>query len=132
MANEQTYFLITCVAMVLFMTPGLAFFYGGLVRASSVVSMMMMSFGALALVSLLWISFGYAMAFSGEGPGNYIGIDGVIGIDLSNLFLSQFTQERMSFDLVFAAFQGTFAAITVALISGAIADRARFGTWMVF
>ena len=132
MANEQTYFLITCVAMVLFMTPGLAFFYGGLVRASSVVSMMMMSFGALALVSLLWISFGYAMAFSGAGSENFFGIDGVVGIDLSNLFLAEFTKERMSFDLVFAAFQGTFAAITVALISGAIADRARFGTWMVF
>lgn len=132
MQNDQIYFLITCVAMVLFMTPGLAFFYGGLVRASSVVSMMMMSFGALALVSILWIAFGYAMAFSGTNSPQYYGIDGVIGIDVQNLFLSEFTKERMSFDLVFAAFQGTFAVITVALISGAIADRARFGSWMIF
>lgn len=132
MQHDQIYFLITCIAMVLFMTPGLAFFYGGLVRASSVVSMMMMSFGALALVSILWIAYGYAVAFSGAGHNGYFGIDGVVGIDSNNLFLSEFLDERMSFDLVFAAFQGTFAVITVALISGAIADRARFGSWMVF
>ena len=132
MQNDQIYFLITCIAMVLFMTPGLAFFYGGLVRASSVVSMMMMSFGALGLVSILWIAYGYAMAFSGAGSASYFGIDGVVGIDLDSMFLNKFLDERMSFDLVFAAFQGTFAVITVALISGAIADRARFGSWMVF
>lgn len=114
------------------MTPGLAFFYGGLVRASSVVSMMMMSFGALALVSILWIAYGYAIAFSGAGTSGYLGVDGVLGIDIENLFLHKFLDERMSFDLVFAAFQGTFAVITVALISGAIADRARFGSWMLF
>lgn len=114
------------------MTPGLAFFYGGLVRASSVVSMMMMSFGALALVSILWIAYGYAIAFSGAGTSGYLGVDGVLGIDLESLFLNKFLDERMSFDLVFAAFQGTFAVITVALISGAIADRARFGSWMLF
>lgn len=132
MNNDATFFLITCVAMVLLMTPGLAFFYGGLVRASSVVSMMMMSFGALALVSLLWIAFGYAMAFSGSGDENYLGIDGVIGINPDNIFLAGLLGERLSFELIFAAFQGTFAAITVALISGAIADRARFGSWMIF
>ena len=118
--------------MVLLMTPGLAFFYGGLVRASSVVSMMMMSFGALALVSLLWIAFGYAMAFSGASDANYIGFDGVLGINPDNIFLNGLLGERLNFDLTFAAFQGTFAAITVALISGAIADRARFGSWMIF
>ncbi len=132
MQNDQIYFLITCIAMVLFMTPGLAFFYGGLVRASSVVSMMMMSFSALALVSILWIAYGYAIAFSGAGTSGYLGVDGVLGIDIENLFLNKFLDERMSFDLVFAAFQGTFAVITVALISGAIADRARFGSWMLF
>ena len=114
------------------MTPGLAFFYGGLVRASSVVSMMMMSFGALALVSILWIAYGYAIAFSVAGTSCYLGVDGVLGIDIENLFLNKFLDERMSFDHVFAAFQGTFAVITVALISGAIADRARFGSWMLF
>jgi Amt family ammonium transporter len=72
------------------------------------------------------------MAFSGAGSAGYLGLDGVVGIDLNSLFLHQFLDERMSFDLVFAAFQGTFAVITVALISGAIADRARFGSWMLF
>ena len=117
------------------MTPGLAFFYGGLVRASSVVSMMMMSFGSLAMIGVIWIAFGYAMAFGGAGAGNFIGIDGVFGIDLEKLFLADvITQAKAGdgFNLAFAGFQGTFAIITVALISGAIADRAKFGSWMIF
>jgi len=128
-------FLIICSAMVLFMTPGLAFFYGGLVRASSVVSMMMMSFGSIALIGVLWVAFGYAMSFSGAGNGRYIGIDGYFGLDLNNLFLHGAMQKAIAgdgFDLSFAGFQGTFAIITVALISGAIADRAKFGSWMIF
>jgi len=133
--QDQIMFLIICSAMVLFMTPGLAFFYGGLVRASSVVSMMMMSFGSLGLISVLWVAFGYAMSFSGAGSGNYFGLDGVFGIDLENLFLRGVIQKAIAgdgFDLSFAGFQGTFAIITVALISGAIADRAKFGSWMIF
>ncbi len=121
--------------MVLFMTPGLAFFYGGLVRASSVVSMMMMSFGSLALVGTLWVVFGYAMSFGTAGAGHFVGIDGVFGFDTDKLFLADVFQQAKTgsgFNLVFAGFQGTFAIITVALISGAIADRARFGAWMIF
>ena len=133
--QNTTMFLIICSALVLFMTPGLAFFYGGLVRASSVVSMMMMSFGSLAMIGVMWIAFGYAMSFGGTGSGNFIGVDGVFGIDLDKLFLADVISQAKSgdgFNLAFAGFQGTFAIITVALISGAIADRAKFGSWMLF
>ena len=135
MNNDVTMFLILCTALVLFMTPGLAFFYGGLVRASSVVSMMMMSFGSLGLIGVLWLVYGYAMSFGNAGAGNFIGIDGVFGIDLSKVFEEDLVQQALKGDgsgLAFAGFQGTFAIITVALISGAIADRAKFGTWMIF
>lgn len=133
--QNTTMFLIICSALVLFMTPGLAFFYGGLVRASSVVSMMMMSFGSLALIAVLWVAFGYAMSFGAAGTGNFVGIDGVFGIDLDKIFLADVIAQAKAgdgFNLAFAGFQGTFAVITVALISGAIADRAKFGSWMVF
>ena len=136
MNNNDTMFLIFCSAMVLFMTPGLAFFYGGLVRASSVVSMMMMSFGSIAIVSVLWVLYGYAISFSGAGTGNFIGLDGVVGIDLSNLGFERILADAVASGdgstMAFAGFQATFAIITVALISGAIADRAKFGSWMVF
>jgi len=135
MNDNATMFLILCSAMVLFMTPGLAFFYGGLVRASSVVSMMMMSFGSLALIALLWVAFGYAMSFGSAASPGFIGIEGWFGLDPEKLFLNdvfQLAKNGSGFDLIFAGFQGTFAIITVALISGAIADRAKFGSWMIF
>ncbi len=112
---------VTATALVLFMTPGVAFFYGGLVKAKSVVSMMMMSFGALGLVSVLWILYGFNMStvtdvmqFSGN-PFSDFGM-GSVGDN----------------SLVGATYGATFAIITVALISGAIADRAKFGAWMIF
>jgi Amt family ammonium transporter len=128
-------FLIICSALVLFMTPGLAFFYGGLVRASSVVSMMMMSFGSLGLIGVLWIVYGYAISFANGSDRGFIGIDSVFGITPSKLFMNDALDAAKSedgFPLAFGGFQGTFAIITVALISGAIADRAKFGSWMVF
>ena len=112
---------VTATALVLFMTPGVAFFYGGLVKAKSVVSMMMMSFGALGLVSVLWILYGFNMsavestwAFAGNPFSDF----GMSGLDDDSL--------------VGAAYGATFAIITIALISGAIADRAKFGAWMLF
>lgn len=118
------------------MTPGLAFFYGGLVRASSVISMMMMSFGSLALVGTMWVVFGYAISFSSASDPGFIGIDGVFGIHPADLFLQAHAEEAVKTNdgmgIAFAGFQGTFAVITVALISGAIADRVKFGSWMVF
>ncbi|MBO9577988.1 MAG: ammonium transporter, partial [Microbacteriaceae bacterium] len=113
---------ITASALVLFMTPGVAFFYGGLVKAKSVVSMMMMSFGAMALVGLLWILVGFNMSVAPD-------VWGWAG----NPFTEAFALNGVSSpDLVLAFFGSTFAIITVALISGAIADRAKFGSWMIF
>ncbi|MEN9748937.1 MAG: hypothetical protein RL149_15, partial [Actinomycetota bacterium] len=135
MNNDATMFLILCSALVLFMTPGLAFFYGGLVRASSVVSMMMMSFGSLALVAVLWVIYGYSIAFSTAADQAFFGIDGVFGFSLDKLFMNDALAASKAGDglpFAFGGFQGTFAVITVALISGAIADRAKFGSWMIF
>jgi Amt family ammonium transporter len=114
---------VTATALVLLMTPGLAFFYGGLVKAKSVVSMMMMSFGSMALIGVLWVLYGYNMsavdstwAFAGN-PLSDFGLSGIVD---SNE------------DLIGVAFGATFAIITTALISGAIADRAKFGAWLLF
>lgn len=117
---------ITATALVLLMTPGVAFFYGGLVKAKSVVSMMMMSFGALGLISVLWILYGYSMSAVGS-PGDFAG-NPFADFGLSSLA----TGETSNTDLLGATFGATFAIITVALISGAIADRAKFGSWMIF
>ena len=118
------------------MTPGLAFFYGGLVRASSVVSMIMMSFSSIGLIGVLWVVYGYAVAFPTLTDPSYVGSPGVLGIDLGNLNLERLVDETLKsgdgMQLAFAGFQATFAIITVALISGAIADRAKFGAWMLF
>ena len=135
MHQDTTMFLIICSALVLFMTPGLAFFYGGLVRASSVVSMMMMSFGSLGLVSVLWIVYGYSVSFSNPSDNGFVGIDGVFAVSLEKLFMNDALVAAKAgdgFPFAFGGFQGTFAIVTVALISGAIADRAKFGSWMLF
>jgi Amt family ammonium transporter len=113
------------------MIPGLALFYGGMVRVKSVLNMMMMSFGALAVVFTLWIIFGFSMVF-----GDSVGGNGYIGDVTEFLFLKGLDNSEALIGTipaaVFIAFQGIFAAITVALISGSIADRAKFGAWMVF
>ena len=139
MDQGNTAFVLISAALVLLMTPGLAFFYGGMVKAKSVVSMMMLSFGSLGLIGVLWVLYGYAISFAnaGEGHPNFIGIDGVFGIDLDFIGLAAQVQDAIAPTgayptLAFVAFQATFAIITVALISGAIADRAKFGAWMVF
>ncbi len=137
MDQGNTAFVLISAALVLLMTPGLAFFYGGMVKAKSVVSMMMLSFGSLALIGVLWVLYGYAIAFSNGGSETYFGIDGWFGIDTSLIGLTAPVAEAAdptgAFPtLAFVAFQATFAIITVALISGAIADRAKFGGWMVF
>jgi len=135
MDQGNTAFLLFSAALVLLMTPALAFFYGGLVKAKSVISMMMLSFGSLALISVIWVIYGYAITFSNGGTDTFYGIDGVFGIDTAYIGLEGLlvTPEGAMFPpLAFAAFQATFAIITVALISGAIADRAKFGAWLVF
>jgi Amt family ammonium transporter len=145
MDQGNTAFILVSAALVLLMTPGLAFFYGGMVKAKSVVSMMMLSFGSLGLIAVLWVLYGYAISFSNGGTSSFLGIDGWFGIDTNFLGLTQQVKDSAnpvgdalfasgtSFpSLAFVAFQATFAIITVALISGAIADRAKFGAWMVF
>jgi Amt family ammonium transporter len=133
----NTAFVLISSALVLLMTPGLAFFYGGMVKAKSVVSMMMLSFGSLGLIGVLWVIYGYAISFSNGGTKTFFGIDGVWGIDTSFIGLDAQVKDALNPSgaypsLAFVAFQATFAIITVALISGAIADRAKFGAWMVF
>ena len=135
----DTAWVLASAALVLLMTPGLALFYGGMVRAKSVLNMMMMSFGALALISVLWVLYGYSEAFGNDVGGGLVGnpfeffglsdLIGTKGIDKG------FAATHLVFTipaLAFVAFQAVFAIITVALISGAIADRARFGPWLLF
>jgi ammonium transporter, Amt family len=139
-SNLNALWLIVGAALVLLMTPGVAFFYGGMVRAKSVVSMMMMSFGAMGLVGVLWVLFGYGMSFGGGddwliphvllNPFSNVGLRDFLGIGSDGAMATANVADTYS--LAFVAFQATFAIITVALISGAIADRAKFGAWMVF
>jgi Amt family ammonium transporter len=128
----DTAWILTSAALVLLMTPGLALFYGGMVRAKSVLNMMMMSFGALALISVLWVLYGYSMAF-----GDSVGGAGLLGSPFEYFGLEGLMEDTTSEEgglptMAFVGFQAVFAIITVALISGAIADRAKFGAWMVF
>jgi Amt family ammonium transporter len=123
----DTAWILTSAALVLLMTPGLAFFYGGMVRVKSVLNMLMMSFGAIAVVTVLWVLYGFSLAFGPDsfhgliGNLDYVGMAGTIRAETGTLPL-----------LAFSAFQLMFAIITPALISGAIADRAKFGAWMLF
>ncbi|MTB72126.1 ammonium transporter [Arsenicicoccus sp. MKL-02] len=129
MNTGDTAWVLVSAALVLLMTPGLAFFYGGMVRSKSVLNMMMMSFAAMGIVGVLWILVGYSMAF-----GDSIG--GVLGNPLEfaglNHMLNPDSVVGTVPSTVFAGFQAAFAIIAVALISGAIADRARFGAWCAF
>jgi ammonium transporter, Amt family len=139
MTEAPTLWLMITAALVLFMTPGLAFFYGGLVRAKSVVSMMMLSFGSIGLVGVLWVLFGFNQAFVDGSSADWI--PEILGNPFSDFGLSDAAAaafaggdggDAAAVTLASAFFGGTFAIITVALISGAIADRARFFPWMVF
>ena len=110
--------MITASALVLLMTPGLAFFYGGLVRAKNIVNTMMFSFISMGLATIVWVLWGYSLAFSGSGPfiGN-LDMFGLNGLDVTD-----------GDTIIFVAFQGMFAIITPALITGAFAERFKFST----
>lgn len=121
-----TAWLLASTALVLLMTPGLAIFYGGMVRTTGVLNMIMMSFISIPLVTVAWLVLGYTLAFSdGDGFLGNLEHIGMLGIGPS-------TTHGTVPELLFATFQLTFAIITAALISGAIADRAKFSAWMVF
>ena len=127
MDTGDTAWILASSALVLLMTPGLAFFYGGMVRSKTVLNMMMMSFSALAIVPVLWVLYGYSFAFSPNGNRFLGGFD---RLGLQNISVD--TAYGTIPEYVFVAFQLMFAIITVALISGAIADRAKFTAWIVF
>ncbi|WP_025734905.1 ammonium transporter [Mycobacterium genavense] len=123
-----TAWLLASTALVLLMTPGLAIFYGGMVRTTGVLNMIMMSFVSIPLVTVAWLLIGYTLAFSEDGAGGFIGNLSHLGM----LGITPDTAHGTVPELLYATFQLTFAIITAALVSGAIADRARFAAWMVF
>ena len=128
--SGDTAWVLASAALVLFMTPGLAVFYGGMVRAKSVLNMMMMSFAAMGVTTIIWVLYGYSLAF-GKSQGGFIGSFDHLGLAST---LDQVTgpEGHQIPVLAFAMFQLTFAIITVALLSGAIADRAKYGSWVIF
>jgi len=146
----DTAWMLASSALVLLMTPGLAFFYGGMVRAKGVLNMIMMSVSAMGVVTVLWVLYGYSMSFGNDkwsvigDPSQYFGLKGLIGgngaaavaADPSTGTVAKAAVEIPLAgtipQLVFVAFQLMFAIITVALVSGAIADRLKFGSWLVF
>lgn len=124
----DTAFVLISAALVMLMTPGLAFFYGGMVRVKSTLNMLVMSFISLAIVSVLWVLYGYTLSFGNDS------FHGLIG-NLDHLGMRGIGMDDLNGSIpvtAFAAFQLMFAVITPALISGAIADRAKFSAWSLF
>lgn len=130
--SGDTAWVLASTALVLLMTPGLAFFYGGMVRTKSVLNMMMMSFISMGIVSVLWVVYGFDIAFGHKAASPWYGDFSFSGLGAA---VNDFTNNGGVYPipvLVFAAFQLMFAIITPALISGAIADRAKFTAWALF
>ena len=128
----DTAWVLVAAAMVLLMTPGLAFLYGGMTRVKSTLNIMMMSLISIGIVTALWVTFGYSMTF-GHG-GGFIGpikLSDLGAAESAEAVVNGTTQYHIPV-LAFAAFQLTFAIITTALISGSIADRTKFVSWCVF
>lgn len=130
----DTAWLLASTALVLLMTPGLAFFYGGLTRAKSVLNTMMMSFIAMGVVGVLWVLFGYTLAFGDNATSPWIGTLANIGMNGigQNSLAATFEEGHYIPKYVFVMFQGMFAIITAALISGAVVDRMKFGAFALF
>jgi ammonium transporter, Amt family len=140
--SGDTAWVLVSAALVMLMTPGLAFFYGGMVRSKSVLNMLMMNFIALAVVGVLWVLYGFSLAFGNDIGGGLLGNLDFAG--LSNTFgelvgFAVTTEPAVPWPgpdaipiLAFAMFQLMFAVITPALISGAVADRLKFWSWTIF
>jgi Amt family ammonium transporter len=130
-AGNTAWILMSATLVLMMTVPALAFFYGGMVRAKSVLNMMMLSFGAAGLVGVIWVLWGYSMSFGTD-------VGSVIGNPFEFFALKDLTDAGGPLAgsgvpiMVWVGFQATFAVITVALISGALADRVRFGPWLVF
>lgn len=133
MENGYYTWMLVSASLVLLMTaPGLALFYGGMSRTKSVLNMLMMSFSALGVVGIVYALWGWSMSYS----TTYGDVDGNTGKEVAKLFSDPFNQfgleKTLPDNYVFVAFQLTFAVITAALISGAVADRLKFSAWLVF
>jgi Amt family ammonium transporter len=135
--GDTTWMLISTILVIAMTIPGLALFYGGLVRAKNMLSVLMQVMAGFSMVAILWVVYGYSLAFNGPTEG---GLSAFIG-DFSKLFLSGVTPDSTAAtftagveipELTFIIFQLTFAAITPALIIGAIAERMKFGAVMAF
>ncbi|MFC2034158.1 ammonium transporter [Chloroflexota bacterium] len=129
-STGDTAWVLTSSALVMLMTPGLALFYGGMVRRKNILSTLMMSFVCLGLVSLVWVLYGYSLSFGSDHGGfigglDFIGLMGV-GQEPSSIYASTVPH------LAFMIFQAMFAIITVALITGAVVERIKFGALLVF
>ncbi len=145
--SGDTAWVLASAALVMLMTPGLAFFYGGMVRSKSVLNMLMMNFIALAVVGVLWVLYGFSLSFSNDIGGGLLGGLDFVGLGQTVGKLVGFAVAADSGTgvtavawpgpdaipmLVFAMFQLMFAVITPALIAGAVADRVKFWSWVVF
>ncbi len=135
--GDTTWMMISTILVIAMTIPGLALFYGGLVRAKNILSVLMQVFAGFSMIALLWVIYGYSLAFNGATEG---GISAFIG-DFSKLFLGGVNKDTLAAtftagvsipEITFIVFQLTFAAITPALIVGAIAERMKFGAVMVF
>ncbi|WP_094980610.1 ammonium transporter [Rhodococcus pyridinivorans] len=128
--------MLIAASLVLLMTPGLAFFYGGMSRSKSVLNMMMMSFGAMAVIGVIYVLWGWSMSYGNESvlgifanPFEQFGLQGAMYGEDGAFLASGSGNYPQIIDI---GFQVTFAIITTALISGALAERVKFGTWMAF
>lgn len=129
--GDTAWMFVSTIIVILMTIPGLALFYGGLVRAKNILSVLTQVFAGFAMIALLWVAYGYSLAFAGPSAG---GLSAFIG-DFSNVFLSATTPDSVSGtlpELVFICFQLTFACITSTLIIGGIAERMKFGAVMAF
>ena len=127
--SGNTAWLLISSALVMLMTPGVAFFYGGMVRRKNLLSTIMMSFVCLALVTLIWVIYGYSLAFGNDTAGiigglNFLGLSGV-GLEASDTYATTVPH------LAFIIFQAMFAIITVALFTGAVVERIKFSSLLV-
>lgn len=128
--SGDTAWLLISSALVMLMTPGVALFYGGMVRQKNVLSTIMMSFAALGMVGLLWVLYGYSLSFGSDNGGFIGGLDFIglrnVGQEPSSIYAGTVPH------LAFMVFQGMFAIITVALITGAIVERVKFSSLLIF
>jgi Amt family ammonium transporter len=144
LAEADIAFILICTALVFIMTPGLAFFYGGLLRKKNIINMMAMCFVSIAIVSVIWFFLGYSLAFAPDIGGGFIGgfdYVGLVGVDFQSEFdLSIILGDVYGYffpaptmpDMLFMVFQLMFAIITVAIIASPFSERVDFGAFCIF